>query len=84
MVEPIQMMGVGEHSLPELKGKTKEHLTSVLDRARETGLLTHLGGTYYTIHPALPWGTASESKAIPTACRSTKKPFATISESDTP
>ena len=56
MVEAIELISAGGgHSLPELKGQTKEHLTSVLDRAQETGLLTHLGGTYYMIHPALPW-----------------------------
>ncbi|MEI7838045.1 MAG: hypothetical protein WCK05_16715, partial [Planctomycetota bacterium] len=27
----------------------------MLDRAREAGLLTHLGGIRYSIHPALPW-----------------------------
>jgi tetratricopeptide (TPR) repeat protein len=54
-VDALVWMGKGDHALPELKGKTKEHLTSLLDRARETGLLTHLGGTWYTIHPALPW-----------------------------
>ncbi len=56
MVSVLEAMGrVGDHALSELKDKTKEHLTSVLDRARDTGLLTHLGGTWYTIHPALPW-----------------------------
>jgi hypothetical protein len=56
MVDVLEAMSkVGDHALPELKGKTKEHLTSVLDRARDIGLLTHLGGTWYTIHPALPW-----------------------------
>ena len=30
-------------------------LTSLLHRATEIGLLTHLGGTWHTIHPALPW-----------------------------
>jgi tetratricopeptide (TPR) repeat protein len=54
-VAALAVMGKGDHALPELKGKSKEHLTSVLDRARDTGLLTHLGGTWYTIHPALPW-----------------------------
>lgn len=54
-VDALVLMGQGDHALPELAGKTKEHLTSLLDRARETGLLTHLGGTWYTIHPALPW-----------------------------
>ncbi len=55
MVEALACMGEGDHALPELKGKTEADLVSVLDRARDTGLLTHLGGTYYTIHPALPW-----------------------------
>jgi len=55
MVEALEMMGVGDYALPELKGKTKAHLTSVLERARETGLLTRLGATWYSIHPALPW-----------------------------
>jgi tetratricopeptide (TPR) repeat protein len=52
----LQFMGeVGEHALPELQGKTKEHLTSLLERARDTGLLTQIGPAYFTIHPALPW-----------------------------
>jgi hypothetical protein len=55
-VGSLQLMGAGDdYALPELKGKTKEHLASVLARARDTGLLTHLGGTWHTIHPALPW-----------------------------
>ena len=54
-VDALVWMGKGDHALPELKGKTKADLTSVLDRARDTGLLTHLGGTWCTIHPALPW-----------------------------
>ncbi len=56
LVEVLETMGEAiDHALPELKGKTKDHLTSVLGRARDTGLLTHLGSTRYTIHPALPW-----------------------------
>jgi tetratricopeptide (TPR) repeat protein len=54
-VDALIWMGEGHHALPELQSKTKADLTSVLDRARDTGLLTHLGGTWYTIHPALPW-----------------------------
>jgi tetratricopeptide (TPR) repeat protein len=54
-VDALAWMGEGDHALPELKGKTKAELTSLLDRARDTGLLTHLGGTWYSIHPALPW-----------------------------
>ncbi len=46
---------VGDYALPEVQGKSKEHLTSLLDRARDIGLLTHLAATWYTIHPALPW-----------------------------
>ncbi len=30
-------------------------LTNILQRATEIGLLTHLGGMWYSIHPALPW-----------------------------
>lgn len=55
-VDALDLLGRGvDHALPELKGKTKEHLTSLLERASETGLLTHLGSNWYTIHPALPW-----------------------------
>ena len=55
-VDALEAMGkVGDHALPELQGKTKEHLTGLLEKAAETGLLTHLGSTYHTIHPALPW-----------------------------
>ncbi len=54
-VAALALMGEGDHALPELKGKNKDDLTRLLDRARETGLLTHLGGTWYSIHPALPW-----------------------------
>jgi tetratricopeptide (TPR) repeat protein len=41
--------------LPQLQGRSREELTAVLDRAAEVGLLTSLGGGYYSIHPALPW-----------------------------
>jgi tetratricopeptide (TPR) repeat protein len=55
-VRALQLMGaVGDYALPELAGKTKEQIAGLLDRATEVGLLTHLGSTYYTIHPALPW-----------------------------
>jgi len=55
-VDILHFMGeVGEHALPELKGKSKKHLSGLLDRAKDTGLLTHLHATWFTIHPALPW-----------------------------
>ncbi|WP_020474915.1 CHAT domain-containing protein [Zavarzinella formosa] len=55
-VDVLEQMGkVGKHALPELKGATKEHLTALLERATDTGLLTHLAATWFTIHPALPW-----------------------------
>lgn len=55
-VDALGGMGrAGDHALPEVQGKSKEHLTSLLKRAADTGLLTHLGSTYYAIHPALPW-----------------------------
>jgi len=55
-VDVLQAMSkVGEHALPELKGRSKEHLTGLLERAKDTGLLTQIGQAYFTIHPALPW-----------------------------
>jgi hypothetical protein len=54
-VDALAAMGEGDYALPELQGKTKADLMGLLDRARETGLLTHLGETWYSIHPALPW-----------------------------
>jgi tetratricopeptide (TPR) repeat protein len=54
-VDTLKQMGKGDYALPELAGGTKGQLTALLDRAHEVGLLTHLGGMYYTIHPALPW-----------------------------
>jgi len=44
-----------DQALPELQEKSMGYLTVVLERARDIGLLTHLGSTYYSIHPALPW-----------------------------
>ena len=55
-VDALHLMGrLNEHALPELKDTTKEHLTGLLERARETGLLKHVHTTYFAIHPALPW-----------------------------
>ena len=52
----LEAMGrVGDHAIPEVKGKTKEHLISLLGRAADAGLLTQIGPAYFTIHPALPW-----------------------------
>jgi tetratricopeptide (TPR) repeat protein len=62
-VDALAWMGSegNDYALPEVKGKTKEQLTGLLDRAAEVGLLTPLTDHasritgYYTIHPALPW-----------------------------
>lgn len=56
-VDALAWMGHkdNEYALPQLQGKSKAQLAGLLDRAAEVGLLTHLGSTYYTIHPALPW-----------------------------
>ena len=54
-VDALDLMGKGEYALAEVQGKTKEALADLLERATETGLLTHLGATYYIIHPALSW-----------------------------
>ena len=53
--DALRLMGEGDYALPELKGKTTEYLTALLERAKDTGLLTHLAATWFTIHPALPW-----------------------------
>jgi hypothetical protein len=56
-VEALRVMGNPARGwcLPEVKGLTREEGIAVLGRAAEVGLLTALGGGYYTIHPALPW-----------------------------
>ena len=55
-VDALRLMGeAGEHFLPELEGRSNDQLSDLLERARETGLLTHLAATWYSIHPALPW-----------------------------
>lgn len=55
-VDALRVMGEIEgYALPELKGRSNEHLTGLLERAKETGLLTHLAATWFSIHPALPW-----------------------------
>ena len=56
-VDALRTMGDPEADwcLPEVKGLTREVGIALLDRAAEVGLLTALGGGYYSIHPALPW-----------------------------
>jgi tetratricopeptide (TPR) repeat protein len=55
-VDALRWMGeAGAHALPELKGRSTEHLTGLLERAADTGLLNHVGATWFSIHPALPW-----------------------------
>jgi len=55
-VDVLAAMGrVGDYVLHELQSKSKEYLSGLLERARDIGLLTHIGSTWYRIHPALPW-----------------------------
>ncbi len=56
-VEVLKTMGIQElnFGLPVLCNQTHEDLISLLNRTTEVGLLTSLGGGYYTIHPAIPW-----------------------------
>jgi tetratricopeptide (TPR) repeat protein len=56
-VDALCMMGLpeGDWCLPEVRGLTREAGIALLDRAAEVGLLTAIGGGYYSIHPALPW-----------------------------
>ncbi|MEI7868690.1 MAG: tetratricopeptide repeat protein [Candidatus Methylumidiphilus sp.] len=53
--ESAQMPDEANEFAPTSNVFDKAHLTHLLQRATETGLLTHLGETWYTIHPALPW-----------------------------
>jgi tetratricopeptide (TPR) repeat protein len=56
MADVLRVMGqITENALPELKGRSTEHLTGLLERAKDSGLLADLGGTLFSIHPALPW-----------------------------
>jgi hypothetical protein len=41
--------------VPELDGLDDDACAALLDRAADIGLLSPIGGGYYTIHPALPW-----------------------------
>ncbi|MGO9118301.1 MAG: CHAT domain-containing protein [Desulfomonilaceae bacterium] len=55
-VDAIESMGrTGDHALPEVQRKSKEQLVKLLELAKDIGLLTHLGSTWYSVHPALPW-----------------------------
>lgn len=44
-----------EWCLPVLRSLTREGGLALFDSAAEIGLLTPMGGGYYSIHPALPW-----------------------------
>jgi tetratricopeptide (TPR) repeat protein len=52
---PFEKRGQGGFKAGQGFKFDKAHLTHLLQRATETGLLTHLGETWYIIHPALPW-----------------------------
>ena len=58
-VDVLRYMGdpgsAGQDTVPELSGLDREAGIALLDRAADIGLLSSLGGGYYTIHPALPW-----------------------------
>jgi len=55
-VVALLLMGEAvEHVLPEVKGKSKEYFTGLLERAADSGLLTQIGPAYFSIHPALAW-----------------------------
>jgi tetratricopeptide (TPR) repeat protein len=56
-VDALVLMGHpnNDNQLPELAGLTRQTGRALLDKAADIGLLTPIGGGYYTIHPALPW-----------------------------
>jgi len=52
--DALRFMGaVGEYALPECEAASRN--SPACSRAAEVGLLTHLGETWFAIHPALPW-----------------------------
>jgi tetratricopeptide (TPR) repeat protein len=57
--EALRFMGdpdiTESDAVPQLAGLTSDAAIALLDRAAAIGLLSGLGGGYYTIHPALPW-----------------------------
>ena len=56
-INVLRIMG-DENCVPavaELNGRSEQELNQLLSRAVEIGLLTHLGGTWFGVHPALPW-----------------------------
>lgn len=56
-VDAVRVMGDPDTpwTIAAVRGATRETLIALFDRAAEIGLLTGLGGGYYSIHPALPW-----------------------------
>ncbi len=54
-VDALRLMLTDEDWGLGVKDFTRAAGVALLDRAAEIGLLTALGGGYYTIHPALPW-----------------------------
>ncbi|MBL8164000.1 MAG: CHAT domain-containing protein [Anaerolineae bacterium] len=56
-VDALRIMGAPdeEWTIEAVKGKTRDDLLPLLERAAGAGLLTNLGGGYYGVHPALPW-----------------------------
>lgn len=51
-IATLHYVGRSKWGLPELTGLTEDVGIALLDRAAEVGLLTVLGGGYYSIHPA--------------------------------
>lgn len=56
-VEALALMGHpgNPHHLPDCAGLSEDYWLGLLQRAAEIGLLTEIGGGFFTIHPALPW-----------------------------
>jgi len=55
-VDVLKFMGEDDAPcLSEIRGVPRDAWIALLDRAAAIGLLTILGGGYYSIHPALPW-----------------------------
>ncbi len=55
--DSLRVMGAPDQdwTLEAVRGKPKDALVALLNRAADAGLLTRVGTGLYTIHPALPW-----------------------------
>jgi hypothetical protein len=53
--DALKMMSKVPYPLPEVDSFSSHAIDDILNRAKNSALLTHLHNTWFSIHPALPW-----------------------------